>query len=259
MKRAVTIACCVAIASAWGAGAALAADGALEINQACVATGCFPGDTPGFPVQAPANGSYRLTSNLTLPDANTTGISLGSGSSLDLGGFSVIGTASCTGSPAACTGTGSGVGISAQTQTSIRNGRVAGHGNAGISGSESVRISDVTVYGNGGTGIIGSGGFLIERCVIDRNGYDGISLSAGQVGGTVIQGNGVLRNAQVGIRATIAVVKDNGVKLNGSFGYSGTSSALSGNQFYQNNSFGDQIEGGLEVGENVCNSSLTCP
>jgi len=249
----------VTLALVCAAGVAVASDGALEINQACVATGCFPGDDPGFPVQAPANGSYRLTGNLTLPDANTTGITLGSGSSLDLGGFSVIGTASCTGIPATCTGTGNGTGISAHTQTSIRNGRVAGHGNSGISGSESVRIQDVTIYGNGGNGILGSGGTLIERCVIERNGIDGISIAAGQVGATVIQGNGILRNGQVGIRTSIAVVKDNAIKQNGSFGYSGTNSALSGNQFYQNNSFGDQIEGGLEVGENVCNASLTCP
>ncbi len=29
---------------------ALAADGALEINQDCAAVGCFSGDTAGFPV-----------------------------------------------------------------------------------------------------------------------------------------------------------------------------------------------------------------
>ncbi len=51
-------ACCVFAAPA------LAVDGVLEINQACVATGCFPGDAPGFPVRIPAPGSYRLTSDL---------------------------------------------------------------------------------------------------------------------------------------------------------------------------------------------------
>jgi len=75
----------------------------------------------------------------------------------------------------------------------------------------------------------------------------------------VIQGNAVHRNTQVGIRATLAVVKDNGVKQNGSFGFSGNSSALSGNDFYNNNSFGDQISGGVEIGENLCDGSLTCP
>lgn len=44
---------------------AFAVDGVLEINQTCaVQTGCFSGDTPGFPVTINATGSYRLTSNL---------------------------------------------------------------------------------------------------------------------------------------------------------------------------------------------------
>ncbi len=238
---------------------AIAADGAIEINQACVATGCFAGDTPGFPVQASSAAAYRLTSNLTLPSANTIGISLGAGASLDLGGFSITGPTSCDGIPALCTGTGSGSGISAGTQSSIRNGRVAGMGHSGISASESVRISEMTIYGNGGNGITGSGGTLIERCVIDRNGIDGISIASGQVGATVIQGNSVQRNGQVGIHTPVAIVKDNGVKQNGSFGFEGTSAALSGNNFYNNNSFGDQISGGVEIGENLCDGSTTCP
>jgi hypothetical protein len=238
---------------------ATAADGRLEISQACVATGCFPGDSPGFPVTASSASSYVLTSNLTLSDADDTAISLGSGASLDLGGFTISGPTVCTGTPATCTGTGSGSGIGAGSQTKVSNGRITGMGNSGISGSDDMQITDVTITSNGGNGIIGQGGFVITRCVIDRNGYDGISLAAGQVGGTVIQNNAVHRNAQVGIRASIAVVKDNGVKQNGSFGFLGTSSALSGNQFYNNNSFGDQISGGVEIGENVCNSSTTCP
>ena len=44
---------------------ALAVDGVLEINQTCaVQTGCFAGDSPGFPVTITQPGSYRLTSNL---------------------------------------------------------------------------------------------------------------------------------------------------------------------------------------------------
>lgn len=241
------------------AASAQAADGRREISQACVETGCFADDAPGFPVQVTSAGSYLLTSNLTVSTANTTAITLAVGASLDLGGFTISGPTTCSGTPASCTGTGSGSGVSAAGQTSIRNGRIQGMGSSGINGSENVRIADVTIVGNGGNGISGSGGFLIERCLIDSNGFDGINLNAGQVGATVIQGNGVSRNAQVGIRAPLAVVKDNGVKQNGSFGFSGTSAALSGNDFYNNNSFGDQISGGVEIGENVCDGSLTCP
>jgi hypothetical protein len=54
---------------------AQAVDGVLEINQTCaVNTGCFAGDTAGFPITINTQGSYVLTSNLDLPDVNTTGI-----------------------------------------------------------------------------------------------------------------------------------------------------------------------------------------
>lgn len=256
MLNRVAVATLLVLASA---GAAWSADGRIEINQACVDAGCFAGDTPGFPVQVTSAGSYVLTSNLSVSTASTTAITLAVGASLDLGGFTISGPTTCSGTPASCTGTGSGSGVSAAGQTSIRNGRIQGMGSSGINGSENVRIADVTIVGNGGNGISGSGGFLIEGCLIDSNGFDGINLGAGQVGATVIQGNGVLRNAQVGIRAPIAVVKDNGIKQNGSFGFLGTSAALSGNDFYNNNSFGDQISGGVEIGENVCDGSTTCP
>jgi hypothetical protein len=56
---------------------ALAVDGVLEINQACaVQTGCFAGDTAGFPVtiDGGVGKSYRLTANLVVPDVETTAI-----------------------------------------------------------------------------------------------------------------------------------------------------------------------------------------
>ena len=58
----------------------LASDGAVEINQACAEnTGCFSGDTAGFPVtiDASAGRSYRLTSDLILLSASTSGIQSG--------------------------------------------------------------------------------------------------------------------------------------------------------------------------------------
>lgn len=30
-------------------------------------------------------------------------------------------------------------------------------------------------------------------------------------------------------------------------------------RLYSNNGFGDQILGGVEIGENLCDGSLTCP
>ena len=61
------------------AGPALAVDGVLEINQTCaISTGCFPGDSPGFPVSVTQPGSYRLTGNLDLSaeGVNVSGIAV---------------------------------------------------------------------------------------------------------------------------------------------------------------------------------------
>ena len=73
------------------AGIANASDGVLEINQTCaVQTGCFPGDTAGFPVTITEadRRSYRLTSDLVVPLPSNTGIYLHiSSATLDLGGF----------------------------------------------------------------------------------------------------------------------------------------------------------------------------
>ena len=92
------------------AAPALATDGVLEINQTCaVPTGCFPGDTPGFPVTITSTssvagaGSFRLTSNLTTTDLNVDGIFISSSRiTLDFNGFSLR-------PPSGSSGTGNGV------------------------------------------------------------------------------------------------------------------------------------------------------
>lgn len=77
--------------------ASLSADGVIEINQACVASGCFAGDSPGFPVRITSPGSYRLTSNLDTNGETETAIDIESDQvTLDLGGFSVIGPQTCS-------------------------------------------------------------------------------------------------------------------------------------------------------------------
>ncbi len=58
------------------ASGAHAVDGVAEINHVCATlTGCFSGDAAGYPVtiDGSAGGSYRLTSDLAVPD-NQTGL-----------------------------------------------------------------------------------------------------------------------------------------------------------------------------------------
>jgi hypothetical protein len=259
---------CGAIAAAvWtvvGAPSAIAADGVLEINQACVAAGCFDGDTPGFPVQATTAGSYALTSNITVPDANSSGVVLFTGATLDLRGFSITGPTTCVGTPATCTNTGNGTGVSAGANTAIRNGRIKGMGGNGIFGAEGyVRVEDMEIHGNGYSGINGlNGGYHVERCSVHENAQVGIDFYAGQGGATIIRDNSVRDNGDIGIRAPLAIVTGNTVLRNGGLGFFGGTASLSGNHFYINNGGNgfDQFGGSpIETGENICGSTTTCP
>ena len=77
------------------AGPALAIDGVLEINQTCaVQTGCFAGDTAGFPVTITQPGSYALTGNLDLSaeGVNVSGVAVSTPAvTIDLRGFQIAG------------------------------------------------------------------------------------------------------------------------------------------------------------------------
>jgi hypothetical protein len=136
------------------APSAFAVDGVREINQTTVdALGGFP-----YRIQSP--GSYRLTGNLEIPDADTTGIVIETEHvSLDLNGHSIR----C----ASCSGTGSGDGIQAGPATAnvaIRNGYVTGVGNRGISLEGFIGlVEDVRIGRTGGTGLaLGENTILID-------------------------------------------------------------------------------------------------
>jgi hypothetical protein len=237
----------------------------LEINQSCAAAGCFAGDTPGFPVTAQAAGSYILTSNLTVPLADTEAISLYSGITLDLNGFTISGPVTCTGSPAVCDVSSTGTGVYSGGHNLIRNGRIKGMGGNGIAGADYTRVEAVEIEGNGYSGISGvsgSAGWIIERCNIHSNAQQGIDLYNGSVGGTQVRQNSVRSNGGIGIRAPGAIVSGNAVHQNGGVGFFGGSAGLLDNVFTSNNggSANDQLAGSpIEMSENICGSTTTCP
>jgi len=225
-----------------------AADGQVEINQLCVATGCFAGDSPGFPVQISNPGSYILTSNLEVPD-NQIGIELnGSGITLDLGGHAILGPVECTGPGPSCAGFNSGpiYGISPSPalltlgDTTIRNGTVSGFfvdcvRLAGFGGAFGILIQDLHVSNCGGDGI-GIGGYATIESVTVRNAF----------------GHGI-ESASVG-----TIVRDSVFYNNGEFGVNGAN--CSANIFADN---GDATGVGEEncgnhIDDSICNGSV-CP
>ena len=255
MGRMAALGLCIAFGFA---GVARAGDGRIEINQTCALAGCGGGDSAGFPVGIQSGGSFVLTSDLVVPDANTTGVILPAGSTLDLNGFTIRGPASCTNAPATCQGTGSGVGVSAGVGSTLRNGTITGMGSHGISAQQPVQVKDVSVIGNGGIGFVAqsSQGSLIRGCRVMRNGDDGIDLGAGGPKGSLVEDSVIYGNAGIGIDARGVLVLGNIIDSNGGVAISanvGNGEAAYGhNSIRSNNGGGAQVSGGQSIGDNIC-------
>ena len=191
-----------------GAPPVRAADGVLEINQTCASgAGCFSGDAAGYPVEitGAAGRSYLLTSDLTVPNANTHGILISGttrGVTIDLGGFAILGPTSCVGTPAVCVGGGTGSGITtlgtAVSGVHVFGGSVRGVGNRGLNLPTECQVERVMVVSNGGVGLVGGSSCRIDRVSAIRNGAVGILASEG----SVVTRSVALGNALSGYEAT---------------------------------------------------------
>lgn len=247
---------------------AFAANGVVEINAACVDSGCFDGDTAGFPVTISQPGSYVLTSNLTVASENDNAIVISADDiTLDLNGFVVSGPTSCSGSPVtSCSPLGSGKGISVDSysndRTRIHNGGVTGFGDTGIDLGRDGQLMDLRVSGNGDNGIDGGSGTLITRVHVVGNGGYGINTygmdSMTELSHSLIKGNG-----SYGARVYDGIVFQNRFSNNGDNGLrSFTSTSAAGymdNIFRDNDSGGTQVQGGVALGCNVINDARVCP
>lgn len=267
------------------APSALAADGVVEINQTCaVTTGCFAGDTAGYPVQivGAAGHSYRLTSDLKIPDENTHGIQISTSNiSIDLAGFEISGPVVCSGTPTTCTpSTGSGTGVFVTSLfdfpgTAVRNGAVGGMGDGGLSLSSQSEVQNVRVRWNRRSGITIGSGSIVSGSTVFQNGGDGISSFSGSTlsgnsiyqngvrgifggRGMTITGNSVYGNALSGI-ATVdgATVSGNSVRLNGGPGiFVSFASTVSGNSVANNGSGGIVTDSGCAVLGNAVGNNV---
>jgi hypothetical protein len=113
-----------------------AADGVVEINQACAAlTGRFAGDAPGYPatIDGSPGRNDRLPSDLGVPSF-TDGVLVSANSvHLDLGGFAII-PDGCSAPEldgcAAARGSGTGVRTFSGPSVHISNGSILGMNDA---------------------------------------------------------------------------------------------------------------------------------
>ncbi len=239
----------------------------LAFSLTC-ATSALAGSGPtklkqpnSFPIVISKPGSYVLVSNITVPDANTTAISITADNvTLDLGGFSIMGPVACSGTPTTCSpanGSGSGISGSSQMGLAVRNGTVRGMGNDGVLLGDQARVESVTATSNGANGINignniagtvtnstgsvnGDNGILattVTGCEADQNSADGIialtvsnSSAYGNGGGVGIMARSVMNctatnNAATGIEGD--VVSNSAAVQNGFYGIAGSTVANS--------------------------------
>jgi len=238
---------------------ALATDGVLEINQTCaVQTGCFSGDTAGYPItiDGSAGRSYRLTSDLIVPDENTDGIKLSTSDiGIDLNNFTII-RSGCEGATTDCTpvsGTGSGIEYASATNRgiSVKNGSITGMGNSGVLLGEQAEATGLRVRWNRLDGISANKGSTVSGNTAYQNGDEGISAGTG----STVSGNTVYGNGDEGIFASSgSTVSGNTVYQNGDSGiFVNPSSTVSGNTAYNNGDDGIVASTASTVSGNTVN------
>jgi hypothetical protein len=205
-------------------------DGVILINQnAALAGGVVPDDSAGFPVTILVSGSYRLSSNLLVTDANTSAILIAASNvTIDLNGFSISGPSQCTGFPVlSCIPRASGFsgnGIEAimgANNISVFNGTIQGMGNAGIALSgKHIRVENVHAVNNatGGISVLGRDSKVLASTASEN---DGVGINADGV----ISGNTANGNAGDGIEGSGSVTNNN-AEFNGGSGITGFGSFI---------------------------------
>ncbi len=262
-----------------------AVDGVFELSQTCAEnTGCLPGDGGGFPITIGQSGSYRLTSDLVVPDENTTGITVSASDvKIDLNGFAIV-TQSCLGatsSSCASVGVGDGINTSGITYgITVSGGNVVGMGDFGILLPQQSHVSNVSARWNQNDGISVTAGSTVEDCLVFGNGVNGISSS----GGVTIRGNTTRDNGDDGIAGGIgslivnnlsnsndgdgisagsfgddvAYVRENITRSNTGFGLNLEPDTPYIGNVVDNNT-GGTVSGGLPLGVNSCDGTASCP
>jgi len=263
-----------------------AVDGVVEINQiVALAGGVTPSDEPGFPVTIDHAGSYRLTGDIRLTGlpnpAEITAIEvIADGVAIDLNGFRIGGTTSCTGDPLSCSPIGPGRGIDASSVAgvSVTNGSVRGMGGDGIALGRGGVVEGVRAWHNGEDGVqIGGGGRVVGN-VFRRNGAAGLfvfgpgTLVAGNAAadnggdgihvrnGAAVRGNTVTASGGDGIdvEGNGGTVVDNVVWNSGGSGIVASDTATGLARNVTGDNAGDALSGGSAFGSNLCDSAL-CP
>lgn len=259
-----------------------AAQGDYEINQDCVAVGCFAGDGAGYPVSITFAGTFVLSSNLAPPgNISTSAITVSASNvDLDLNGHAVDGGGSCVGTPVtACSGALGDYGViinsSSGLNVHLHDGTIRGFNTAGVSAlsGSGTRFDHLVLVENGyGMQVAApsvEANTRIENSAINRNGQTGIAVISGVNSRLLVENCEVSGNLGTGlVGGPGSSFVNNRINSNGGPGAvcipAGTAvCALGRNSFYANATGGVNPQFSIPVlrdmGGNVCMDDGTCP
>jgi parallel beta-helix repeat protein len=215
-----SLAACACAALIGAAHGARAVDGAIEINHdSIVAAG-------GYPLTIAATGGYVLTGNLTPPASTGALIVTAPDVTLDLNGFSIIGSGPI----------GTGISTIGASTLTVRNGVVTGFGNSAVNIGSGGKILQLKVSNTGpnGTAINGADGCVVADSVISGN-LVGVAVSRCR-----LENNTITNNSWRGVTAEDSVIVHNTIWANGGEGISGGAGCT-----IQENVISDNGQGGI--------------
>jgi hypothetical protein len=209
-----------------------AVDGQALINQSTVMA------AGGFPYKILQPGSYKLSGNLVVTTIGTDAIEIDSDNvTLDLNGFAIIGSGTCTGSPLQCTTQTSRGVLTFGYGNTVKNGAVQGFG-YGVYVTGSGTVEDVQVKANtlAGIYVAASSGAVLARCTAVLNGQRGIFAVNAAISDSVANANGV-----DGFDVTASTLIHIVANSNGGIGVNSTDGSVVGSSLMISNPGGDLV------------------
>ncbi|WP_349740957.1 hypothetical protein [Roseateles cavernae] len=203
-------------------GTAAQAQTLLDHNRA-MSGNATPGDAPGYPITLSQPGHYVLKSNLNVPDGLSGILIQTEGVTLDLNGFTIKGSRSCSFNNSSyivsCSAAGGvrGVDSSSHINTTVRNGHVRGFA-IGVFLSGGL-VEGLTVNHNL-TGILATNNFAtrITGVLAEMNATAGIAIDyLGLVDNVVTVRNTTGIDGSTGVMAAVrdSLVTHNNVGIRG--------------------------------------------
>ena len=195
----------------------------LLVDQSCVNSSCFAGDSPGYPIEITQPGSYRLTSNLFMGNqVQFAIIVLASNVHIDMDGFSITGNNYCewTGESTECklSPTGGAILTSNKADSvSVVNGSIRGIAGSGIlMNGVGARVHGVIVQHVSGDGMSIEGSGIVTESVVDLAAGRGLFAQTGSLP-VLFSRSVVSRSTQAFNAGTLdnIVAKDNGQGIGG--------------------------------------------